>query len=169
MWKMFSFILGGHDWFVSGWHSDASIRPPPDHVNTVCDLLAKIINHPKSPPAFLTSPLSHSTFRSRFSHSSVFFQHHFSLTLSFGRLVTHSHSPPLSRFQTHMRSEGYANIFSQDGVTHFSSLTSLTLHSHCLHVMCGSESVFVGGCEIIILAWHTSWVGLFLIHFKGIL
>ncbi len=57
----------------------------------------KIINHPKSQPAFVPSPLSHSTFlhSSYFAHSSVFGKHHLSLTLSFRCLATHSPSQPL--------------------------------------------------------------------------
>lgn len=42
----FFFIFRGHGWFVSAWHSDASIHTPPSHVNTVCDLLAKSLTTP---------------------------------------------------------------------------------------------------------------------------
>lgn len=93
----FLLILRGHGWFVSAWHSDTSIRTPPNHAITVCDLLAKSLNTPSHHQTFLSSPPSHSTslHRFHFSHS-----HHFSLTLSSCCLAMHG-SCPVSFFFYH--------------------------------------------------------------------
>lgn len=181
--ERFFFILRGHGWFVSAWHSDASIRTPPNHVNTVCDLLAKSLTTPKSPPAFLPSPPSRSTFLHRytFSRSSVFSKRHLSLTLSFSRLAMHSPSRlSLSLFQIHTCAQRHTHThthyctFSHDGVTHSTALTSLTLGGHCQWVVHG-----LFGC-ICVCMFIQMWVwdhglclriqvaGLgFLMNFKG--
>ncbi len=105
----------------------------------------KIINHPKSPPAFLPSPLSHSTFlhRSRFSSLIRLWQTpSFFLALSSRCLVTHSPSPPRSLSDTRM----HAGTHKLTNTVHFHKTPShipLPWHDspYCVSCLCAVVSV----------------------------
>lgn len=172
----FFFILRGHGWFVSPWHSDASIHTPPNHVNTICDLQAKSL-----------TTLSHRRPSSRL----LYFTLHFSIApvflahLSFSNPIflslclfccsaTHSPSPLISLFQTHtcykdIRIHVFC-IFSQDGITHSTAFTSLTLGGHvsglcmavtvhlCAFVYTNVGVITVSAWEYKLQGWAFWWV-----------
>lgn len=155
-WEIKFFFHCKRAWLIWQWRVDTySTRP--------CQRClwpsGKIINHPKSPPAFLASPLSNSTVlhRSCFSRSSVFFKHHsfshFLVFLSFGNAQLFLAS--LSFFQTHMLTEDVrTRTFLQNDITHSTAWTSLTFGGHGQWVC-----VFVftdRGCEMIVSA-HIGW------------
>lgn len=86
-----SFILTG--WFSSAWHSDVLIRTPPNHADTVCDLLVKSLTTPSRPsglPATFTSLPSFSLIR-LFSPSTIF------LSLCLFRRLSLFHTDTLAR------------------------------------------------------------------------
>ena len=167
IWKIFFFfvfILRGHGWFVSAWHSDASIRTPPSHVNTVCDLLAKSLTTPShywpSSRLFYLTP------------SFVFLSPiYLRQTLSFSAFVSstmamHRASPPPclisdAHKDTHTHTHTHTHCTcSQDGITHSSALTSLTFSDHWRLAVCAAASVglrvrlYKCGCEVRLDNWQ---------------
>lgn len=136
------FILRAHGWVVSAWHGDASIRAPPNRVNTVCDLLAKSLTTPSHRRPSSPSPLSPSNVPPslRFLSPIRLRQHDISLSLCL--LIFYppsiSISLSLSFYDTHMRTESHTYCtFSPDRITHSSLIT------HLIQVITGSGVICV--------------------------